>query len=74
MKRIPLRSWRVSKANPVGSICWFDPSREQLQLYELEPETESRVADALEEDDQISMYDELDPVKPILVPEDGLPF
>jgi len=47
-KRIVLRNWRVSKAEPSGLFVWYDPDREVVELYELDPETESRVADALE--------------------------
>ncbi len=47
-----LRNWRVVDASPSGLFVWFDPSRESVELYELEPEVEPRVADASEGDDQ----------------------
>ena len=64
------------EASPNGSMCWFDPSREQLLLFELSsPELglSSGVADALEMDDQEDQYDP-DQVISIVVPDDGLPF
>ena len=55
LERIVLRSWRVSKADPSGCTVWFDPSREQLQLYALDPPKDEGVADALEGDDQLGL-------------------
>ena len=32
-----LRSWRVTKAEPFGFHCWFDPSEEHLCLFDGPP-------------------------------------
>jgi len=56
-KQLLLRSWRVSEALPSGRTVWFDPEREAIRLYELEPELEARVDEHREADDQIDMYD-----------------
>ena len=50
-KRIELRSWRVAEAQPSGLFVWFDPARESVELYEVEPPTESGVGDPNEKDD-----------------------
>ena len=56
-KKIILRSWRVSHADPSGLFVWFDPSRESVELYELDPPKDEGVAIASEGDDQVDMYD-----------------
>jgi len=73
MKELVLRSWRVSQAEPSGAHVWFDPTREQLKLFALEPSTEERVANASEGDDYYE-GGALDQVKSRLAPGDGLPF
>ena len=50
-KRIELRSWRVAEASPSGLFVWFDPARESVELYELDPQRPLGVADALERDE-----------------------
>ena len=72
-KRIPLRSWRVTEATPSGCHVWFDPLRESLRLFELDPPTESGVAKALERGDQLDQSAP-DQVNLVLDPEDDLPF
>ena len=74
MIEIPLRMWRVVEAEPDGCTCWFDPSREQLKLYELEPGDFPGVGERCEGDDQ-----ECAPVAPdqLTLPgidDPGLPF
>ena len=56
-KKIMLRSWRVTKASPSGLMVWFDPDRESIELYEMDPQLEAGVADACEGDDQSDMFD-----------------
>ena len=74
MKEIPLRSWRVSAADPRGSTCWFDPSREQLKLFELDPGSHPGVHEVLRGDDYEDLF-ESDLVKTDpLPPGEGLPF
>ena len=73
MKRLVLRSWRVTEALPSGLFVWFDPEREAVELYELDPQTKSGVREACEREDQES--DPSDPVQVNLVlVEDDLPF
>ena len=75
MRELILRSWRVTEAQPHGLTVWFDPHREQLKLYELEPPDYSGVREGCEGDDQ-----ETDPGAPkqheqiCLDLETGLPF
>ena len=57
-KKIILRSWRVTHAEPSGLFVWFDPTREAVELYELEPPKDEGVAKANEGDDQYDLeYD-----------------
>ena len=74
MKELELRSWRVTAADPSGSTCWFDPSREQLKLFELDPGAHPGVHEVLRGDDQLGLLEsdqeETDP----LPPGEGLPF
>ena len=72
-KRIVLRSWRVQEAEPSGLFVWFDPDREGVELYELDPPTESGVGDPCEEDDQRGLWDSSDQVNE-LVDSNELPF
>ena len=72
-KRLVLRSWRVVTAEPSGSFVWFDPEREEVRLYALEPPTESGVLEVSEGDDYPQLWDEVDQVIPV-VEDDGLPF
>ena len=72
-KRIVLRSWRVQKAEPSGFFVWYDPSREGIELFELEPPSETGVSAACEEDDQGSLWHEPHQVINDR-PEDDLPF
>ena len=73
-KRLVLRSWRVFKAEPSGALVWFDPDKEEVMLFELEPEEDPRVADALERDDQDCDPDVLDQVKTSSGDQSELPF
>jgi len=50
-KRLVLRKWRVQDAEPSGLFVWFDPTRESVELYELEPQLEAGVGEDLEGDD-----------------------
>ncbi len=52
MKKIVLRSWRVIEGEPSGMFVWYDPTRESIELYELEPPTETGVVAFSEGDDQ----------------------
>ena len=72
-KRLVLRSWRVQKAEPSGFFVWFDPGREGIELYELEPPKDEGVADASEGDDQRGLWDVRDQVT-MGVEVDDLPF
>ncbi len=73
-KRIELRNWRVQEAEPSGFFVWFDPTREGVELYELEPSTEERVADACEGDDQRHLWDSQGQVNGGHRLDDDLPF
>ena len=72
-KRVVLRSWRVMEASPSGLFVWYDPTRESVELFELEPPSETGVADACEGVDQRGLWDGPDQVmvRPF---EDDLPF
>ena len=35
--RILLRQWRVTEASPSGCHVWFDPARETVELYAVDP-------------------------------------
>ena len=74
--RIMLCNWRVRKAEPSGLFVWFDPDRESVELYEMDPLTQSGVADALEEGDQRSLFGDPNQVNDVLETslEDDLPF
>ena len=52
MARKLIRQWRVSKAEPSGLMIWFDPSRELVRLYELDPREDPGVHEVLEGDDR----------------------
>ena len=52
-----LRSWRVTEASPSGAYVWFDPSRETIRLYELEPPPDRGVAIACEGGDQADLFE-----------------
>ena len=70
-KRLVLRSWRVTKAEPSGLFVWFDPDRESVELYEVDPPWKRGVLAFGERDDQ------LDLLESILVSDrhsDDLPF
>ncbi len=56
MKKIVLCNWRVIKAEPSGLFVWFDPDRESVELYEVEPLLEGGVASASEGDDQTRLF------------------
>ena len=73
MKRVPLRGWRVSSAEPSGLHVWFDPKREALRLYELEPLPEEGVHEVREGDDAQELVPETDQVQGVFEFED-LPF
>jgi len=68
-KRLMLRSWRVVGAEPSGLFVWFDPARESVELYELEPPEIPGVDAYSEEGDQ----DRSDPSN-LLFPQGELPF
>ena len=55
-KRIMIRQWRVSTADPSGLHVWFDPACEELRLYALDPPKDEGVANALERGDQNDMF------------------
>ena len=57
-KRLVLRSWRLMDADPSGLFVWYDPTRESIELYELDPPKESGVPEVGERDDfgQIGMF------------------
>ena len=72
--RVKIRMWRMVRpeAGP-GMFVWFDPEREELQLYELkEPLPVGGVGDPCEEDDSDSPGDPIQ-VKTTQLPL-GLPF
>ena len=71
-KRLILRAWRVSEADPSGAHVWFDPEREEVRLYELDPQTETGVRKCSEGDDLYEQH-ELFQVTPVIF-DDGLPF
>ena len=71
-KLLVLRSWRVQKAEPSGFFVWYDPSREGIELYELEPPKDEGVPEVLEADDQRSLW--CDPNQVQTVVSDDLPF
>jgi len=74
-RRLVLRSWRVVEAEPSGLFVWYDPSREAVQLYEVEPPMESGVGDPCEGDDQRSLWSSREELDSGLPPgEEGLPF
>jgi len=54
-KRIQLRQWRCSRAEPKGLHVWFDPAVEFVRLYRLDPPKDEGVADACEVDDQVEL-------------------
>ena len=71
--RKPIRSWRVSKAEPSGLQVWFDPVKEFVRLYALEPSEIPRVADALERGDQLDLVFPLSSKRGVVLSDD-LPF
>jgi len=70
-KELVVRRWRFQEAKPSGLHVWFDPTREVVRLFELEPGTEDRVPVVGERDDWDSPDDRLDVEQ---VVEDDLPF
>jgi len=53
-KRLPIRMWRVSRAEPYGLHVWFDPDTEVVRLFEfdpLEPRPKTGVYEVCERDD-----------------------
>jgi len=76
MKRLMLRSWRVTEAVPSGCHVWFDPSREELLLYARDPQPEDGVREVREGDDWTE--DRLEQLREdeqaALDLESGLPF
>ena len=62
-KQLVLRSWRTMEAEPDGLMVWFDPTREQLKLYELDPPEDSGVGECCEEGDHHYEGGALDQVK-----------
>ncbi len=63
----------MTDASPSGMNVWFDPERETVKLYLLEPPEGSGVGEPCEGDD---LNDSSDPdqVQLILPLEDDLPF
>ena len=55
--RIILRQWRMTEASPSGMTVWFDPLRETVELFEVEPPKDSGVLEVVDGDDQLDMYD-----------------
>jgi len=72
MKQLVLRSWRTMEAEPHGLMVWFDPTREQLKLFELEPSEIDGVGECCEEDDQYGLTPSND--LPGAPPGEDLPF
>ncbi len=58
-KRRQLHFWRVSRAEPFGLNVWFDPSRERLRLYDVDPGEEAGVPAVPEFDDDDSRADSI---------------
>jgi len=56
MAKKVLRAWRISEADPSGSFVWFDPSREFVEIHDLEPPKDSGVVAFDEGDDQRSLF------------------
>jgi len=50
-KRLPIRMWRVSRAEPYGLHVWFDPDTEVVKLFDLEPHPKDGVRELREGDD-----------------------
>jgi len=72
-KRISIRNWRVSKAEPSGLQLWFDPMIEFPRLYALEPSLRSGVEDCTRGDGtagEVSRYQQLDLLE-VELPPDG---
>jgi len=44
------------EASPSGLMVWYDPTREGVELYELEPPDESGVEDFSEGDGLMSLW------------------
>jgi len=72
-KRLPIRMWRVSRAEPFGLHLWFDPEVEFPRLFTLEPEQKARVLAFNEEDDYESDPDDCNQDQLLLL-EEELPF
>ncbi len=70
MKKI-LSNWRVIRAEPSGLFVWFDPDRESVELYELEPSPEERVDERHERGDSDGQLELLPSDEP---PIGDLPF
>ena len=58
VRRIVVRQWRVTEADPSGCVVWFDPTREVCYLYELDPPAELGVVAYREGDDQYGLLEE----------------
>ena len=71
-KELVIRKWRMESV-PDGCWLFFDPSREDVRLYELEPRAETGVLEVSEGDDQIGIFDEVKSSNNEIV-EDDLPF
>ncbi len=72
-KRLPIRMWRVSRAEPFGLHVWFDPDTEFPRLYELEPQPKDGVQEYTRGDDLSCSGENLDQKKTLFHQEE-LPF
>jgi len=59
MAKIVLRAWRFSYAEPSGSLVWFDPTRERVEIHPLERSPLPGVHEVLEGDDSDDIQLEL---------------
>ena len=58
LSRVKIRMWRMSRPEKgPGMFVWFDPTREELRIYEMEPPKDSGVEDFSDGDDQDSLAD-----------------
>ena len=54
---LEVRNWRMTEASPSGLHLWFDPLRETVKLFELDPGEFPGVHEVLEGDDHEDVYD-----------------
>ncbi len=73
MKRLMIRQWRVSKAEPSGLQVWFDPATEFVRLFELEPSAKAGVEGYREGDDDEASSHVSESSNGVFIQED-LPF